>query len=70
MAFLKKFFPMDKTSALRGKFLNFQQTSLESIHEAWERLQVYIRACPHHGMEEWLVLRISMKGSQPCQRGT
>jgi hypothetical protein len=38
MAFLMKFFPMGKTSALRGKILNFQYTSLESIPEAWERL--------------------------------
>jgi hypothetical protein len=37
-AFLAKFFPMSKTSALRGKISNFQQTSLESIPEAWERL--------------------------------
>jgi hypothetical protein len=36
--FLTKFFPMSKTIALRGKISNFQQTSLESIPEAWERL--------------------------------
>jgi hypothetical protein len=46
-----EFFPMGKTNALRGKILNFQQTSMESIPEAWERLQDYIQACPHHGME-------------------
>jgi hypothetical protein len=40
--FLMKFFPMSKTSALRGKISNFQQTSLESILEAWERLQDYV----------------------------
>ena len=38
VAFLVKFFPIGKTNALRGKILNFQQTSLESIPEAWERL--------------------------------
>jgi hypothetical protein len=37
-AFLGKFFPMRKTSVLRGKISNLQQTSLESIPEAWERL--------------------------------
>jgi len=30
---------------------------MESITEAWERLQEYILACPHHGMDEWLVLQ-------------
>jgi len=38
VAFLTKFFPMSRTSALRGKISNFQQSSLESIPEAWERL--------------------------------
>jgi hypothetical protein len=37
-AFLAKFSPMSKTSAMRGKISNFQQTSLESIPEVWERL--------------------------------
>ena len=26
----------------------------ETIQEVWERLQEYIQACPHHGIEEWL----------------
>jgi len=56
MVFLVKFFPMGKTNALRGKISNFQQTSIESIPEAWERLQDYIQVCPHHRMENWLVL--------------
>ena len=30
---------------------------MESIPEAWERLQEYILACPHHGMDEWLILQ-------------
>jgi hypothetical protein len=37
-AFLAKFFPMDKTNALRGRISNFQQNSMESIPEAWESL--------------------------------
>jgi len=55
-AFLAMFFPMSRTSALRGKISIFQQSSLESIPEAWERLQEYIRAYPHHGMEDLLLL--------------
>jgi len=50
--FLAKFFPISKTNALRGKITNFQQLKIETISEAWERLQGYIRYCPHHGMEE------------------
>jgi hypothetical protein len=29
----------------------------ESIPEPWERLQEYILACPHHGMDNWLILQ-------------
>ena len=47
---------MGKTNALRGRISNFQQASNESIPEAWERLQEYILACPHHGMDNWLIL--------------
>ena len=30
---------------------------MESIPEAWEKLQEYILTYPHHGMDEWLVLQ-------------
>jgi len=69
MAFLVKFFPISKTNALRGKISNFQQTSLECIPKAWERLQEYIRACPHHGMEDWLVLQNFYEGLMPMSKG-
>jgi len=69
VAFLAKFFPMSRTSALRGKIYNFQQSSLESIPKAWERLQEYIRACPHHGMEDWLVLQNFYEGLTTMSKG-
>ena len=56
-AFLVKFFPTGQTNALRGRISNFQQASNESIPEAWERLQEYILACLHHGMDNWLILQ-------------
>ena len=34
-----------------------RQASIESIYEAWERLQEYILVCPHHGMDNWLILQ-------------
>ena len=57
MAFLSKFFLLGKTNALHGRISSFQQTGMESILEARERLQEYILACPHHGMNEWIVLQ-------------
>ena len=56
-AFLVKFFPTGKTNALRRRILNFQQASNKSIPEAGERLQEYILACPHQGMDNWLILQ-------------
>jgi len=38
MAFLARFFPMGKTNDLRGRISNFQQSSMETIPEVWERL--------------------------------
>jgi len=61
--FLAKFFPTAKTSALRGKILGFQQQYDESFTEAWERFQNYIEDCPHHGIEGWLLCRLSIMGS-------
>jgi len=54
--FLTKFFPTGKTNALRGRISNFQQNIHESIPKAWEGLQEYILTCPHHEMENWLIL--------------
>ena len=47
---------MGKINALRGRIFNFQQQKDETIPEAWERFQEYISECPHHGMEDWLLM--------------
>ena len=59
---------MDKTNALRGRISNFQQTASESIPEVWERLQEYILACPHHGMENRLILQNFYNGLTSTSR--
>ncbi|KAJ1255266.1 hypothetical protein BS78_K270700 [Paspalum vaginatum] len=56
-AFLAKYFPLGKTNALRNKISSFQQLTDETVAEAWERLQEYIAACPHPGMQEWLIIQ-------------
>ena len=56
-AFLDKYFPVGKTNALRNRISGIQQLLHETIPEAWERLQEYIQACPHHDMEEWLIIQ-------------
>ncbi|WVZ58743.1 hypothetical protein U9M48_008983 [Paspalum notatum var. saurae] len=61
-AFLAKYFPLGKTNALRNKISSFQQLADETVAEAWARLQEYIAACPHHGMEEWLTIQSFFHG--------
>ena len=56
-AFLAKYFPLEKTRALKNRISSFKQLADESVAEAWERLQEYITVCPHHGMEEWLIIQ-------------
>jgi hypothetical protein len=56
-AFLIKFFPFGNTNALRNKISTIQQLTDKTITEAWEHLQDYISACPHHGMEEWFIIQ-------------
>ena len=41
---------------------------MESILEAWKRLQEYILAYPHHGMDEWLVLQSFYNGLTTTSR--
>jgi hypothetical protein len=57
MHFSPSFFPLGKTNDLWNKISTFQQVTDETIIEAWERLQDYISACCHHGMEEWFIIQ-------------
>ena len=56
-AFLAKYFPVGKTNALRNRITGIQKLPDETIPEVWEHLQKYIQACPHHGIEEWLIIQ-------------
>ena len=56
-AFMAKYFPVGKTNALRNRISGIQQLLDETIAEACECPQKYIQACPHHGMEEWLIIQ-------------
>jgi len=61
-AFLSKFFPIGKTTALGGNIVSIQQQKTETILEAWEHFQGYISDCPHHGMTKWLLMQTFYHG--------
>nr|GEX62483.1 reverse transcriptase domain-containing protein [Tanacetum cinerariifolium] len=50
--FINQFFPPSKTTNLRNEITRFQQRFDESFHEAWDRFNDLLRACPHHGFSE------------------
>ena len=51
--FLKKFFPVGRTNALRHQITHFTQQPGEPLHEAWDRFLDLMRKCPHHGVPKW-----------------
>nr|GEX35035.1 reverse transcriptase domain-containing protein [Tanacetum cinerariifolium] len=56
--FINEFFPPSRTTNLRNEILIFHQKFDESFHEAWERYEDLLRACPHHGFTElWQFVR-------------
>jgi hypothetical protein len=56
-AFLTNFFLLGNTNALQNKISGFQQLTNETVPKAWEHLQDYIFACPHHDMKEWFIIQ-------------
>jgi len=62
--------PHGQTNALRGKISSFQQQHDETVSEAWEHFQDYILECPHHGMENWLLMQTFYHGLSNSTRET
>nr|GEW05807.1 hypothetical protein [Tanacetum cinerariifolium] len=50
--FINQFFRPSKTTNLRNEITRFQQRFDESFSEAWDRFNVLLRACAHHGFSE------------------
>ena len=60
--FLAREFPPSKTIVLRNQITRFTQNQGESLFEAWERYKELLRACPHHGLEQWLIIHTFYNG--------
>ena len=54
--FLKKFFPIHRTNALKRKIMNFSQKDNEIFYQCWGRFKDLLNACPHHGYETWRII--------------
>lgn len=51
--FLKKFFPENRTEAIRRAISQFAPNNGETFFQCWERFKDLLLACPHHGFPEW-----------------
>ena len=48
--FLRKYYSVGKTSAVRRAIRKFSQGLGEVFYEAWKRLRDLLRQCMHHGI--------------------
>ena len=61
-AFLRKYYSVGKTSAVRRAIREFSQGAGEVFYEAWERLSDLLRQCPHHGIPKHEITQIFYDG--------
>ena len=66
--FLKKFFPIHRTNALKRQIMNFSQKDNETFYQCWERFKDLLNACPHHGYETWRIISFLYESLTPKMR--
>ena len=62
--FLKTFFSLNKTHALKRQILNYSQKTSESFEQAWECYKDILLACPHHGYDKGMTIMYFYDGLQ------
>ncbi|XP_035830053.1 uncharacterized protein LOC118479572 [Helianthus annuus] len=60
--FLDEYYTSQKTNDARRGLRSFQQQSGEMFHEAFERFNMMLRNCPHHGIQLWELLNAFHEG--------
>lgn len=63
--FLKKFFPLHRTNALKRQIMNFSQKESETFYQCWERFKDLLNSCPRYGYEHWHVIRFFYESLTP-----
>ena len=67
--FMTEFYSPGKTQILRNKIATFAQAPTETIAEAYERFNDYIRAVPHHKFSREDVVQKFYQGLTTASRG-
>ncbi|KAJ1700987.1 hypothetical protein LUZ63_000766 [Rhynchospora breviuscula] len=55
--FLDRYFSSDRADSIRREINNFQKREDESMRDAWERFRDLENSCPHHGIQDWMVIK-------------
>src|SRR5438270_12304496 len=63
--FLSKYYPAQRTNAVRKEMMQFTQYNGESFHECWERYKNLYVQCPHHGFSVWQKVQHLYEGLLP-----
>ncbi|KAK1551270.1 hypothetical protein Q3G72_033094 [Acer saccharum] len=66
--FLAKIFPAQRTNRIRKEITGVQQLDNEPFHEYWECFQRLLNSCPHHGVQDWLLMQYFYKGLLDSER--
>ncbi|RDX87927.1 hypothetical protein CR513_30539, partial [Mucuna pruriens] len=66
--FLEKFFPASRTATIRKEICGIRQHPRETLHEYWERFNKLCATCPHHQINEQLLIQYFYKGLSMMDR--
>ena len=67
-AFLEKFFPANRTTAIRKEISGIRQQHGESLYDYWERFKRLCASCPHHQISEQLLIQYFYEGLNFMER--
>ncbi|RDX79481.1 hypothetical protein CR513_40095, partial [Mucuna pruriens] len=59
---LEKFFPASRTATIRKEICGIRKHTRETLHEYWERFNKLCATCPHHQINEQLLIQYFYEG--------
>ncbi|RDX94145.1 hypothetical protein CR513_23501, partial [Mucuna pruriens] len=66
--FLEKIFPASRTATIRKEICGIRQHTGETLHEYWERFNKLCATCPHHQINEQLLIQYFYEGLSMMDR--
>ncbi|XP_027357518.1 uncharacterized protein LOC113866919, partial [Abrus precatorius] len=66
--FLEKFFPASRAASIRKEICGIRQLERETLYEYWERFKRLCASCPHHQINDQLLIQYFYEGLHPMDR--